>query len=42
MRAVEVQINGVLGATGPFSPQPIAEAITRPEQDWTPHVSHDG
>ncbi|WP_280338778.1 SDR family oxidoreductase [Nocardia neocaledoniensis] len=46
IRAVAVQINGLLAATGPFSPQPIAEAmwaaVTRPEPDWTPHVSYDG
>ncbi|NKY42490.1 SDR family oxidoreductase [Nocardia cerradoensis] len=46
VRAVAVQINGVLTPTGPFSPPPIAEAmwraVTRTDQDWTPHVSYDG
>jgi len=46
VRAVAVQINGVLGKDGPFSPPPIAEAmwtaVTRPDDDWTPQVSYDG
>lgn len=46
IRAVAVQINGLLADTGPFSPQPIAEAmwaaVNRPEGEWTPHVSYDG
>jgi NAD(P)-dependent dehydrogenase (short-subunit alcohol dehydrogenase family) len=46
VRAVAVQINGVLGKEGPFSPPPIAEAmwgaVARPDEDWTPHVSYDG
>ncbi len=45
-RAVAVQINGVLGKDGPFSPPPIAEAmwqaVSRPDDGWTPHVSYDG
>ncbi|WP_183094825.1 SDR family NAD(P)-dependent oxidoreductase [Nocardioides stalactiti] len=45
-RAVAVQINGVLGKEGPFSPPPIAEAmwaaVSRSDDDWTPHVSYDG
>jgi len=45
-RAVAVQINGVLGREGPFSPPPIAEAmwraVRRPDEEWTPHVSYDG
>lgn len=46
VRAVAVQINGVLGREGPFSPPPIAEAMwqatSRPDADWTPHVAYDG
>lgn len=46
IRAVAVQVNGVLAKEGPFSPPPIAEAmwraVTRPEGDWVPHVSYDG
>ncbi|MBF6435185.1 SDR family oxidoreductase [Nocardia cyriacigeorgica] len=46
IRAVAVQINGLLAETGPFSPPPIAEAmwaaVQRPDDDWTPHVSYDG
>jgi NAD(P)-dependent dehydrogenase (short-subunit alcohol dehydrogenase family) len=46
IRAVAVQINGVLGADGPFSPAPIAEAMwqatTRPDAAWTPQVAYNG
>ena len=46
IRAVAVQINGVLGKEGPFTPPPIAEAmwqaVSRPDDDWTPQVSYDG
>ncbi|MBF6317487.1 SDR family oxidoreductase [Nocardia cyriacigeorgica] len=46
IRAVAVQINGLLAETGPFSPPPIAEAmwaaVSRSEEEWTPHVSYDG
>ncbi|PPJ15111.1 SDR family oxidoreductase [Nocardia cyriacigeorgica] len=46
IRAVAVQINGLLAETGPFSPPPIAEAmwaaVSRSEAEWTPHVSYDG
>lgn len=46
IRAVAVQINGVLGREGAFSPPPIAEAmwkaVTRAEEAWTPHVPYDG
>jgi hypothetical protein len=46
IRAVAVQINGVLAADGPFSPAPIAQAmwlaVTRSDAGWTPHVSYDG
>lgn len=46
VRAVAVQINGVLGKEGPFSPPPIADAmwaaVSRPDEGWTPHVAYDG
>ena len=46
IRAVAVQINGLLAADGPFSPAPIAEAmwraVTRPDTDWTPQVAYNG
>jgi NAD(P)-dependent dehydrogenase (short-subunit alcohol dehydrogenase family) len=46
IRAVAVQINGVLAAEGPFSPPPIAEAmwqaVNRPDDDWTAHVAYNG
>lgn len=46
IRAVAVQVNGVLGKEGPFSPAPIADAmwraVTRPDGGWTPHVPYDG
>ena len=46
VRAVAVQINGVLGTDGPFSPPPIAEAmwqaVNRPNTEWTPHVAYNG
>jgi NAD(P)-dependent dehydrogenase (short-subunit alcohol dehydrogenase family) len=46
IRAVAVQINGVLAADGPFSPAPVAEAmwlaVARPDAAWTPHVPYDG
>jgi len=46
IRAVAVQINGVLDKEGPFSPPEVAEAmyaaVTRPNDGWTPHVSYDG
>ena len=46
IRAVAVQVNGVLGESGPFSPAPIAEAmwraVARPDEEWTPHVPYDG
>lgn len=45
-RAVAVQVNGVLGREGPFSPPPIADAmwhaVTRPDEAWSPHVPYDG
>ena len=41
-----VQVNGVLGKEGPFAPPPIAEAmwqaVSRSDDEWTPHVSYDG
>ncbi|WP_280230921.1 SDR family NAD(P)-dependent oxidoreductase [Nocardia cyriacigeorgica] len=46
IRAVAVQINGLLAETGPFSPPPIAEAmwaaVARTDEEWMPHVSYDG
>jgi len=46
IRAVAVQINGVLGREGAFSPPPIAAAmwaaVTRPDDEWSPHVPYDG
>jgi NAD(P)-dependent dehydrogenase (short-subunit alcohol dehydrogenase family) len=46
IRAVAVQVNGVLDKEGPFSPPQVAEAmyaaVTRPNDGWTPHVSYDG
>jgi len=46
IRAVAVQINGLLTETGPFSPPPIAdamwEAVERPDAEWTPQVPYDG
>lgn len=46
IRAVAVQINGVLGKEGPFSPPPIADAmwqaVSRPDEGWTPQVAYDG
>lgn len=45
-RAVAVQINGVLGKEGAFSPPPIADAmwaaVSRPDDEWSPHVPYDG
>ncbi|MDN5892500.1 MAG: SDR family oxidoreductase [Nocardioides sp.] len=46
IRAVAVQVNGVLAEEGPFSPAAVAEALyaasVRPDQGWTPHVDYDG
>lgn len=46
IRAVAVQINGVLSREGPFSPDPIADAmydaVTRTDDEWTAHTSYDG
>ena len=46
IRAVAVQINGVLAKEGPFTPPPIAEAmwaaVNRPDEGWTPHVPYNG
>ena len=45
-RAVAVQVNGVLGTEGPFSPPPIADAmwaaVSRADDDWAPHVPYNG
>lgn len=44
VRAVAVQINGVLGREGTFSPPPIAEAmyaaVSRADDAWTPQVGY--
>lgn len=46
IRAVAVQVNGVLAKEGPFAPPRIAEAmwraVTRPDDGWTPLVPYDG
>lgn len=46
IRAVAVQINGVLAKEGPFTPPPIADAmwaaVSRGDADWTPHVPYNG
>jgi len=46
IRAVAVQVNGTLAREGPFSPDPIADAmfvaVTRPDESWTAHVPYDG
>ncbi|TXL62139.1 SDR family oxidoreductase [Aeromicrobium terrae] len=46
IRAVAVQVNGVLSREGAFTPDLIAEAmfdaVTRSDDDWTPHVMYDG
>lgn len=46
VRAVALQINGVLGKEGPFSPPVIADAmwraVTRPDADWTPQLPYAG
>lgn len=46
VRAVAVQINGVLAKEGPFTPPPIADAmwaaVSRDDTDWTPHVPYNG
>ena len=46
IRAVAVQINGVLAKEGPFVPPLIADAmwaaVTRPDEDWTPHIPYNG
>jgi NAD(P)-dependent dehydrogenase (short-subunit alcohol dehydrogenase family) len=46
IRAVAVQVNGVLGREGAFSPPPIADAmwaaVSRADEEWTPHVPYDG
>jgi NAD(P)-dependent dehydrogenase (short-subunit alcohol dehydrogenase family) len=46
IRAVAVQVNGVLSREGAFTPDRIAEAmfdaVTRSDDGWTPHVMYDG
>ena len=46
IRAVAVQVNGVLAKAGPFSPPQVAEALyaatVRPDDGWTAQVPYDG
>jgi NAD(P)-dependent dehydrogenase (short-subunit alcohol dehydrogenase family) len=46
IRAVAVQVNGVLAKDGPFSPPQVAEALyaatVRPDDGWTAQVPYDG
>ncbi len=46
VRAVTVQVNGVLGKQGAFAPPVIADAmwqaVTRSEEAWSPLVPYDG
>ena len=46
IRAVAVQVNGVLAKEGPFSPPQVAEALfaatVRPDDGWTAQVTYDG
>jgi NAD(P)-dependent dehydrogenase (short-subunit alcohol dehydrogenase family) len=46
IRAVAVQVNGLLAKDGPFSPAPIAEAmwqaVARPDEEWTAQVPYNG
>jgi len=46
IRAVAVQVNGVLAQDGPFSPPYVADALyaatVRPDDGWTPHVPYNG
>jgi len=46
IRAVAVQVNGVLAKEGPFSPPQVAEALyaatARPDDGWTAQVPYDG
>lgn len=46
IRAVCVQVNGVLAQEGPFAPPAVAEALyaatVRPDDDWTAQVAYDG
>jgi NAD(P)-dependent dehydrogenase (short-subunit alcohol dehydrogenase family) len=46
IRAVAVQVNGVLAKEGPFSPPQVADALyaatVRPDDGWTAQVPYDG
>jgi NADP-dependent 3-hydroxy acid dehydrogenase YdfG len=46
IRAVALQVNGVLAKEGPFAPPAVAEAlyaaIARPDAEWTPHLPYNG
>lgn len=46
VRAVCLQINGMLAREGAFSPEPVSAALfaaaTRPDEGWTAQLSYDG
>ncbi|TCJ29932.1 SDR family NAD(P)-dependent oxidoreductase [Nocardioides jejuensis] len=46
VRAVAMQVNGMLAKEGPFGPDAVAAALfaaaTRPDEGWTAHVSYNG
>ena len=46
IRAVNVQVDGVLVESGTFSPLSVSatihSAVLRPDDDWTPVVHHPG
>jgi len=46
IRAVAVQVNGLLAQEGPFAPAAVSEALyaatVRPDDGWTAHVPYDG
>jgi NAD(P)-dependent dehydrogenase (short-subunit alcohol dehydrogenase family) len=46
IRAVCVQVNGLLAKEGPFAPPAVADALyaatVRPNEGWTPQVPYDG
>lgn len=46
VRAVAMQVNGMLKKEGPFGPDAVSAALfaaaTRPDEGWTAHLSYDG
>lgn len=46
VRAVAMQVNGLLAKQGPFGAEAVSRALfaaaTRPDEGWTAHVSYDG